>query len=115
MTKDPSHPTRAFFAIALPDEVKQKLQDLIVQLKKVHPARSIRWAKPHNLHVTLQFIEAVQPDDLKKLIQNVGSEMCSCKAFELEFQEIELFPTPYLPHIISIKVGPEESTAKLAQ
>ena len=52
---------RLFVALDLPDEVHQKLRDLIAELKREMPRHT--WVNPEGIHVTLKFIGHV--DDAK--------------------------------------------------
>lgn len=106
---------RVFFAIDLTPEAVQHVTAISNVLQNKHKQHSIRWTKPHNLHVTLQFLAAVKEDDLDNLIKNVRAELSGSSAFELELGELELFPTPYRPHIISIRVVTQDIPADLAK
>jgi 2'-5' RNA ligase len=106
---------RVFFAIDFPEETQAELEGLLSKLKSQHPHHSIRWSKPHHLHVTLQFLGELDSDDLAVLVQKVKNELSQCETFFLEFGKIELFPTPYHPRIISLSMGPNKKLAEVSQ
>lgn len=108
-------PLRIFFAIDLPNGVKNKIGELIEQLKLHHTHHSIRWTKPSHLHLTLQFIGAIKPEDIDKLIENVRKALHLFPRFDLQIGALELFPTPYKPKIISLAIGPHDIHTALAK
>jgi len=101
---------RAFFAINIPFII----EEMIESLKKTFPQTGIRWTKPSNLHITLQFIQALKPEDLNTLIYRVQHTVKNIKPFYLTFGHFELFPSDKHPHIISLAVGPHEKLESLA-
>lgn len=106
---------RAFFAIDLPPSTIKTVEEMIIELSQKHPQRFIRWTKPHNLHITLQFLGALKSEDLKNLVNNVRSAIEHLPAFDLQLLDFELFPTHYQPHIISINMDQKEKLAELAE
>ncbi len=89
---------RAFFAIDLPEELQKKMYSMIEQLN----IPAVQWTKPHNLHITLQFMKNVQLSDIATLSKNVRHELLSMPPFELELSHLELFPDVIHPRLISI-------------
>lgn len=114
-TTQKSKPLRLFFAIDLTEEVSRSLENIVGQLQMKYKKHSMRWSKPRNLHITLQFLEAVKPEDLEILVLNVRSAMKSFKSFDLQLQELELFPTRYRPRIISMNMDQHEILTELAK
>lgn len=108
-------PIRAFFAIDIPEEIKKWLTDMVHKLQKQPVPHSVRWSKSHNLHITLQFLAAVRIEDLEKLCFNVEHELKLFPEFELELGNLELFPNPKHPRIISMSFFPEEDQAILSK
>lgn len=107
---------RAFFSVELPSPVKQIIADpLIVDLQKNLADHAIRWTKMENLHITLQFIKEIDALDVEKLIQNVKIELENAAPFFLNLGELELFPKPSRPRIISIAIGPEDTLTRLSK
>src|SRR5579872_2508709 len=106
---------RAFFAIDLPQELKTNLATFITKLQKTYKRDSVRFTKPEKLHITLQFLEKINANDVEPLLAAVRQELKQhSNSFRLHFGEMELFPTPYQPRIISIQVGPNKELAHLA-
>ncbi len=105
---------RIFFAVDLPEKTKTEIGEISAELQKKHKHHAIRWTKPENMHVTLQFQANVNETDIPQLIQNVRAEIQGFESFELQLEKIELFPTPYRPHVISIKLNPNPVLAMLS-
>ncbi|AOE50750.1 RNA 2',3'-cyclic phosphodiesterase [Kangiella sediminilitoris] len=59
---------RLFFAIDLPQHLKNKLE----LLQQTNPAFMGRAVNPHNFHITLQFLGSVAPDTVDEIIEAVS-------------------------------------------
>lgn len=106
---------RIFFAIDLPEESKEELKGFICALKKKAKSHAIRWTKPENLHITLQFLPAVASEHLPVLISHVRKEMATTSQHAtLTLGKPQLFPNPYRPRVIVLDVTPQEPLAKLS-
>jgi 2'-5' RNA ligase len=106
---------RLFFAIDLPDTVKAAIAEIIAPLKKTftHPAN--RWVKPENYHVTLQFLAAVDPLDMLKLIDKTRTTTAAFTPFDMRLGPLELFPpSAAVPKIITLAASPHEELSQLA-
>jgi 2'-5' RNA ligase len=87
---------RLFFAIDLPDNVKAAAAEIIAPLKKTFSHPDNRWVKPENFHVTLQFLAAVDPLDILKLIDKTRTATAGFIPFEMRLG-------PLLPSRVSRK------------
>jgi len=107
---------RIFFAIDLPPETKHHLGKFISILKKQSKSHAIRWTKPDNLHITLQFLAEVRTEHLATLIKNVRAKIeGAMKASSFSFGKLHLFPNPYRPRVIVLEITPQEVLANLSQ
>jgi len=107
---------RVFFAIDLPLAVKEKMGLFISSLKKKSKSHAIRWTRPENLHVTLQFLAEVKSADLPNLINMVREELFGAISdATLTFGDLHLFPNPYRPRVIVMDVMPQDKLALLSQ
>ena len=75
---------RVFFAIDLPMSAKEKLGKFIGTLKKKSRTHGIRWAKPVNLHITLQFLAETHTEHVSALLDNVRSRLKGATIHSLE-------------------------------
>ncbi len=106
---------RVFFALDLPADTKETLGKYVSSIKKRSKSNAIRWAKPENLHITLQFLAEVRSEHIKKLIENVKEEMLrSLQHLSLTIGSIKLFPSPYRPRVIVLDIAPQDQLAELA-
>jgi 2'-5' RNA ligase len=107
---------RIFFAIDLPQAVKEKLTDVMKTLKKQSRSYGIRWAKPDNLHITLQFLAEIHTEHLPNLIANVRNHVAAVdKAPMLNLGTIKIFPDLYRPRVIVLDVIAQEELAELSR
>jgi RNA 2',3'-cyclic 3'-phosphodiesterase len=106
---------RVFFAIDLSEATKKEIEIFINELKKKARSKAIRWTKPENLHITLQFLSAVNSDDLPKLIDIVRTEIAGkIKNSYVNLENLQLFPSPYRPRVIVLNITPQADLVNLA-
>jgi RNA 2',3'-cyclic 3'-phosphodiesterase len=105
---------RIFFAIALDDGLRQQIGKYLVTLKKAAKTHGIRWSKPENLHVTLQFLDNVKSQDLPVLLNRVRVNLSS-PPFSFSFTSPRLYPSPYRPRVIVLDVAPQDTLANLSR
>lgn len=85
-------------------------------LKKQSRMHEIRWSRPENLHITLQFLAETHSEHLQTLIKNVRDSMeGAVKRIPLSFGTLQLFPNPYRPRVIVLEVLPQEEWANLSR
>lgn len=101
---------RAFFAIDLPDEIKNTLAHLQANIK--YP---VRWTEPRHLHITLQFMKELKLTDLDRLVESIKTALQATMSFSLELGSVELFPNVKHPRFISLAIEPQEKLANLAK
>lgn len=107
---------RIFFAIDLPPAAKETLGGLIASLKKKSRSNAIRWSKPENLHITLQFLAEVRSEHLAVLIDRVRSEMEGVVSHTaLTLGALRLFPSPYRPRVIVLDIASQTELAELSK
>ena len=104
---------RSFFAIDLPEDMLESIQRMIEQLQ--NNMLSVKWSKPHNLHITLQFLKDFRTDGLMALIENVRKTLEDTPPFEIELNHLELFPNSEHPRFISIAPKSNEALAIVAE
>lgn len=106
---------RIFFAIDLPEPAKERLGSYIGLLKKKSRTHGIRWTKPENLHITLQFLAEVHSEHLSMLLQNVRHRMAGAiHETVLTLGSLHLFPNPYRPRVIVLDVKPQDELGMLS-
>jgi len=106
---------RVFFAIDLPLSIKESLSEYIILLKKKSRTHGIRWTKPVNLHITLQFLAEAHSERLNTLIHHVRSRIEGVKQSDFRFGTPHLFPNPYRPRVIVLEIMPQDELAALSE
>lgn len=107
---------RVFFAIDLSLTTKTKLECYIHLLKKKSRTHSIRWTKPTNFHITLQFLANIHSEHLSEIYNCVYDSIAEKKpnSILLTIGKPQLFPTPYRPRVIVLEIHPQKELAHLA-
>jgi 2'-5' RNA ligase len=113
MTESVLH-LRVFFAIDLPAGVQASISEIIQKLQKAFPQKSIRWAKPEDLHVTLQFQKAIDAIDVTRLVNKVRSTIVGFAPFEMKLGPLQWFPAEDDRRLIVLGAAPETDLAVLA-
>lgn len=93
---------RLFIAINLPEALKDKLAQLILELEKRNKQLPIKWVNPKGLHLTLHFLgylEKQQIPQVEKTLQKVCSKY---KPFVMKINNLDGFPNFKNPRIIFI-------------
>lgn len=107
---------RIFFAVDLPDPLRKKVEDVINHLRKTAKSNGIRWSKPENLHITLQFLAEIKSEHLPKLMENVNNHLAqSLNRIPFRLGSLHLFPNPYRPRVIVLEVLQQDHLLKLSQ
>lgn len=106
---------RIFFAIDLPESVREMLGRFIADLKKTAKSHGIRWTKPENLHITLQFMPEVRTEHLEGMVRCVREELKAVKdKTTFTFGDVHCFPSLYRPRVIVLDILPQEPLAALS-
>lgn len=107
---------RIFFAIDLPTTTKESLGHFISMLKKKSKSHAIRWTRPENLHITLQFLAEVKTEHLSPLLANVRANIAKMpQKINLSFGALHLFPNPYRPRVIVLEILPQDILGELSK
>jgi len=94
---------RAFIAIDLPENLKNKLKLLQEDLKRYD--LEVKWVKPENIHLTLKFLgnidERTQVPRIKDIINRVSS---NTRFFEATLEGFGFFPNEKNPRVFFVKI-----------
>jgi 2'-5' RNA ligase len=92
--------TRSFVAIELPDDARAALADLQRDLKAQAPPKAVRWTRPESIHLTLQFLGDVAPNQVEA-IADALREVCADRTpFTFQLREVGVFPNPNRPRVV---------------
>jgi len=107
---------RIFFAIEIPELLRQQLTQYQLSLKKAAKTHGIRWTKSNNLHITLQFLSDVQSQDLNRLIECVQKKLLQNVIYpQIHFGELQYFPSSFKPRVIVLDVVPPHDLSALSR
>lgn len=94
---------RAFIAVDIPREVKEKFSEAQGKLRR--SGADVRWVQPHNAHVTLQFLGDTPVEKVEDLKAALGRVAASHHAFEVAIEGLGVFPNPRRPRVVWIGVS----------
>lgn len=89
--------THYFWAVRIPDRVKQIIHDELTQIKPIFQFK--RWVDLQDYHITLAFLGSVDPQQLTSIIRLVGDNIKKQKAFKLEVKGLNVFGSQKSPRI----------------
>ena len=105
------HHTHYFWAVKLPDAIKQSIHD---ELNKVQPIFQFqRWVHREDYHITLAFLGAANEQRLQAAIDLVGKAMTEQKSFPLQIVGLNTFGNSKAPRIFWAAVNEEDQLYKL--
>lgn len=102
---------RAFIAVEIGHPHKQKILDLVTQLKKTNA--DIKWATENQMHLTLKFlgnIEQGKVGEISNILKDIADDS---SAFSIQFSKIGAFPNMRRPRVIWIGVEEGDEPLKL--
>ncbi len=91
---------RAFIAIQLPADVRNELARVNEVLNAQLPANSVRWVKPHLMHLTLCFLGDTAMSSLPSLFDALDESAAMNNAFTLSLASLGCFPSRKRPRVI---------------
>jgi len=93
---------RLFLALNLPEDIKEKLGKLLLQLRTKYP--QVKWVKPKGLHLTLHFLGETDNIGENKLKAALGALPEKGVEIKLILGELGAFPNLKYPRVIFIKI-----------
>ncbi|MFW6287174.1 MAG: RNA 2',3'-cyclic phosphodiesterase [bacterium] len=91
---------RLFIAINLTDEIKDDINNQLIDLKRELSTFSLKWVKAENMHITLKFLGDVSEDKLKILYNKMDQAAEIIKQQSVKTGEIAAFPHLGYPRIL---------------
>jgi 2'-5' RNA ligase len=105
---------RAFIALAIPEEARQRLVQLQSDLRASRA--DVKWVEPENLHVTLKFLGEISEEE-RQAVEHMLRRIATATApFPLGLSGVGAFPSLGAPRVIWVGLGEgSEAAAHLAQ
>jgi 2'-5' RNA ligase len=113
MTPETLSQVRAFAALELPPDLRDRLDEVITQLRAVAPGGGVRWAQADGMHVTLKFYGDVASARLVDLQAALKRAAESAGPMALELHGLGVFPNPVHPRVIWVGVAGEVEQLRL--
>lgn len=89
---------RIFFAVAIPDHLREMLADLQSRVPGGNDA--VKRVERENLHITLQFVGNVDEQQLAQILAGAQRAAQTAQPFTLEIGGAGVFPNPKHPRVI---------------
>jgi len=102
---------RLFTGIDLPEEVRERLERLLMHLR---PAAHLKWSPVYNLHITLKFI-GEWPEDKLPQLQKALQSLTRRAPIPIEVKGLGWFPNPHHPRVFWVAVHGGGALESLAQ
>lgn len=106
-----SHHTHYFWAVKLPDAIKQSIYDELNNVQHIFQFQ--RWVHREDYHITLSFLGAADEQRLQESIDLVGKAMTGEKSFPLQIVGLNTFGNQRAPRIFWGAVNEEERLYEL--
>jgi len=105
---------RTFFAIELPFEVQANIMKIMEQMKSNAP-KTIKWVSRENLHITLKFLGAFNPEHVDLLRINLQQELNNFQPFNIILDRFGFYPNSLNPRVIWVGIHHSEEVSNLVQ
>jgi 2'-5' RNA ligase len=91
---------RLFVAIALPETVRHAIEKTRDELRAALPAKSIRWTRSDQFHLTMRFLGGVEASRVDRLHDAMRRACAGAGALQLRAARIGVFPGPRRPRVV---------------
>jgi len=104
---------RAFIAIDIPQNIKEKIDSLQQELKRSGAA--VRWTSPMGIHLTLKFLGETKEEKIEKIINKLESNLPPFDSMKIKLKGLGGFPNLKRPRVIWIGIDTEGARLKELQ
>jgi RNA 2',3'-cyclic 3'-phosphodiesterase len=104
---------RLFFAVELPDELREAAAAHAARLRREFPAASASWPRPESLHLTLKFLGEVEAVRLDALHYAASAAAAWLAPFELTVEGAGTFPPRGAARVLWL--GVRDDSAQLSR
>lgn len=96
---------RVFCAVKLPEQVRERLQDHVLRLRKEVPDATASWSRVENIHLTLKFFGNVGVDRIPVIAEAASRTVREFSAFRIVVGNTGVFPKPSRAQVLWIGVN----------
>ena len=104
---------RLFVAIALPEPVRHAIEKAQDELRVEVPAKSIRWTRSEQFHLTMRFLGGVEAQRVDRLNEAVRGACAGAGVLQLRAARVGFFPGPRRPRVVW--AGVDDRDGRLAK
>lgn len=94
---------RAFIAVEIDDPAKQKISELISDLKK--SGADVKWITEDQMHLTLKFLGNIDGNKAREISDVLSSISNNLKSFTISLSDIGAFPNLNRPRVIWVGIN----------
>ena len=91
---------RAFVAIEINKEIKNKLSEFLTQLRKIDA--DVKWVACENIHLTLKFLGHIGENILPALNKIIDDAVSCFRPFDINIENVGAFPSLKKPRVIFV-------------
>jgi 2'-5' RNA ligase len=91
---------RTFIAIDLPNEILEKIDQIIEYFKMQTPSYAVKWVAKNNLHLTLKFLGEIPKENLEIIKTSMFLALEDVFPFEISIEGLGMFPNARKPRVI---------------
>ena len=93
-----------FIAIPIPEPVRGEIILVQKELQSLAPRGAVRWTRPDQFHLTLQFLGDVPVAGLETLKESVNAVCRSARPLQLRAEGVGFFPNPHSPRVVWVGI-----------
>jgi 2'-5' RNA ligase len=108
---------RVFVAVPLPSDIKDRITDLMMDLKNRLPAEAapVAWTKKENLHITLKFLGEVNDAQIPLLKGVLSAAAQHTASFDLQLAQLHTFSSDGPIRTLWLGVSPSSELQAIAE
>src|ERR1039457_124364 len=95
---------RLFIAVAIPEEVKAKIEAAQAELRRALPGPGVRWTRREQFHLTLKFLGDVDAARVQPLEEAIRAACRGFSALPLRAERVGFFPDLRYPRVAWVGV-----------
>ena len=91
---------RLFVALAVPEDIRAKLESAQAELRRVLPDRNVRWTRREQFHLTLRFLGDVEAARAESLAESIRAACLGFGPLHLCAEGVGCFPDLRHPRVV---------------